>query len=171
MRIRVVMCLVFALLVSACGNAMTSGTPGSASSSQNASVAATVGSIQVIDPWTRPAGAGTDKMGGMGGGANGAAYMKIKNTGSAPDRLLLAQSDVAKSVELHTMAMQGNVMQMRQVENIEVPANGEVELKPGSFHVMLIGLTREMKIDDTVTFKLQFEKAGAVEIKAKVRQP
>jgi copper(I)-binding protein len=56
--------------------------------------------------------------------------MKIENKGAA-DQLIAASSPVAGEMQLHTMAMDGNVMKMREVKGIDVPANGSVELKPG----------------------------------------
>jgi copper(I)-binding protein len=113
-------------------------------------------------------------MGGgmdMGGGANGAIYMTINNTGDAADRLMKATGDIAKSIELHTVIKNGDVMQMRPVEAIDVPAKGSVKLMPGGFHVMLIGLNRDLKLGDTVDVTLQFEKAGAIKVTATVKQP
>jgi copper(I)-binding protein len=106
------------------------------------------------------------------GGANSAAYMIIRNTGSEPDKLIAASSDVAKTIELHTVVEEGGVMRMRQVEGgIDIPANGQVELKPGGFHVMLIGLTRDLNAGDSVQLTLTFEKAGQIPVTAQVRQP
>ncbi len=114
--------------------------------------------------------------GGHGGmdmvGANSAAYMVIRNTSGEPDKLIAASTDVAKTVELHTVIEEGGMMRMRQVEGgIDVPANGEVVLKPGGFHVMLIGLTRDLNAGDKVELTLTFEKAGQIPVTAEVRQP
>ena len=140
--------------------------------------------IQISDPWVKAfggmvmAGAGTPtpeptKPSDTAHQApiDTALYMTIRNTGSQPDRLLQVKSDVATKIELHTVEKQGNDMVMRQVPSIEVPAGGEVQLMPGSFHVMLFGLTRDLKTGDVVDFFLQFEKAGAVTLQAQVRQP
>lgn len=105
-------------------------------------------------------------------GGNSAVYMRIVNSGGAADRLVAASTDAAAAVELHESRMVGDVMQMAPVEGgIPVPANGEVELKPGGLHVMLIGLTRDLQPGDTVTLTLTFEGAGAVTVEAPVRQP
>ncbi len=146
-------------------------------SSSTTAPAATLGSLQIVDPWARAAAVTMPKtdtktsggMGAMASGSNSAAYMTIRNGGAGADRLLAVQSDVAQSVELHTVEMKDNVMQMRPVEAIDVPANGQVELKPGGYHVMLIGLKRELKTDETITVKLRFEKAGEVDVPARVR--
>jgi len=176
MRLRYILTIAAALALSACGAAGPS----------TSAPAASAGAIQVTDVWARAAsamGSGTGQaqptsaaMGEMKptgaamGGANGAMYMTIRNTGSAADKLLKAQSDVAKSVELHTVVNDGGVMKMTPVEAIEVPAGGETALKPGGFHVMLIGLTRDLKPGDKVAFKLQFANAGTVDVQAEVRQ-
>ena len=157
---------------------------------------ATSGGITVRDPWVRAAmmnmaGDQSGAMGNMGnqatpmagmgnshgnGHANAgssavsAAYMVIVNNGAA-DAIVKAESDVAASVELHNVVMENNVMQMRQVEAIEVPANGQVELKPGGFHVMLIGLNRDLKEGDEVTIKLTTRSGQTIEVKAPVRMP
>ena len=169
-----------ALALSACG--------GAAMPSASAP-AASAGSIQIVDAWARAASSMSGAMGqaqptgaamgdmkptgaamGETGGANGAMYMTSRNSGGAADKLIKAQSDVAKSVELHTVVNDGGVMKMRPVEAIEVPAGGETALKPGGFHVMLIGLTRDLKPGDKVAFKLQFANAGTVDVQAEVRQ-
>jgi copper(I)-binding protein len=106
------------------------------------------------------------------GGAKSAAYMVIRNTGGEPDKLIAASTDVAKTVELHTVIEEGGMKRMRQVEGgIDIPANGEVVLKPGGFHVMLIGLTRDLNAGDKVALTLTFEKAGQIPVTAEVRQP
>lgn len=152
--------------------------------------------ITVRDPWVRAAmmntagdlsgtmghmGNQATPMAGMGNShgndhanagssAVSAAYMVIVNNGAA-DAIVKAESDVAASVELHNVVMENNVMQMRPVEAIEVPANGQVELKPGSFHVMLIGLNRDLKEGDEVTIKLTTRSGQTIEVKAPVRTP
>ncbi len=77
--------------------------------------------------------------------------------------------DAAKAVELHTVTMVDGVMQMRPVPFIEIPANGAVELKPGGFHVMLVGVKQPLKTGVSIKLKLTFEKAGVQEIQAPVR--
>ena len=63
-------------------------------------------------------------------------------------------------------------MRMQAVQGgIEVPAGGQVELKPGGYHVMLIGLTRDLTDGEKFPLTLQFEKGGEVTVEAEVRQP
>jgi len=93
----------------------------------------------------------------------GGAFLKIQNQGGA-DRLLAASSSAAGMVQLHSMAMDGNVMKMREVEAIELPAGKTVELKPGGLHIMLMGLKAPLKAGSSVPLTLKFEKAGAVTV-------
>ncbi len=99
------------------------------------------------------------------------AFMQIN---AAKDtKLVSASSPVTPVVEVHEMAMQDNVMRMRQVPAIEVPAGKTVELKPGGYHVMLLDLKQQVKEGDTVPLTLAFEgkdgKRETVEVKAPVR--
>jgi copper(I)-binding protein len=104
-------------------------------------------------------------------GGTSAAYLTITNSGGTADSLLKAESDVADSVELHTMTMQDNVMKMSPVEKIAIPANGKAELKPGGFHVMLIGLRHDLKEGEVVKITLTFQNSGKIEVEAPVRKP
>ena len=101
----------------------------------------TTGGITVSDAWAR-----TSPMMERAG----AAYMVLQNSGAAEDKLLSVESDVAQTIELHETKESGGMMSMSPVPNIPVPANGQAELKPGGFHVMLIGLNRELKVGDKV---------------------
>ncbi len=94
--------------------------------------------------------------------------MKIIDQGPA-DQLISASTPVADEVQLHTMSMEGNTMQMRQVKAIDVPAAGTVELKPGGLHLMLIGIKTPLKAGDFIPVKLKFAKAGEVEVKLPVQ--
>jgi copper(I)-binding protein len=105
------------------------------------------------------------------GGSNSAAYLTIVNTGADADRLTGAESDVAEAVELHQTVMKDNVMSMSAVDAIEVPANGQVDLEPGGYHVMLVGLKQGLNVGDTVKLTLVFEKAGRIDVQAQVKNP
>lgn len=122
----------------------------------------TSGSLTIDRPWSRPT---------IGSAPNSAAYLKITNRGGTPDTLMGVKSDVAKRVELHTVKMDGGVMRMRAVKGvIAVPANASVELKPGGFHIMLIGLTRKLSAADTFDLTLQFERQGEVPVQVQVEK-
>ncbi|RVU31128.1 copper chaperone PCu(A)C [Neptunomonas marina] len=90
------------------------------------------------------------------GQMNSAAFMMLKNTDSTPVALIAAKSDVAKSVELHNHINEEGVMRMRQVKEITIPANGMTNLQPGGYHVMFIGLNRDLPEGKSVDVTLQF---------------
>ena len=119
---------------------------------------AKVGSVQIENAYTRSTVPGQMAAGG---------FMKIENKG-AVDQLISASSPVAGEVQLHEMAMEGNVMKMRQVKEVVVPAGGAVELKPGGMHLMFINIKAPLTAGETVPFKLKFAKAGEVEVKMPV---
>ena len=119
---------------------------------------AKVGSVQIENAYTRSTVPGQMAAGG---------FMKIENKG-AVDELISASSPVAGEVQLHEMAMEGNVMKMRQVKEVVVPAGGAVELKPGGMHLMFINIKAPLTAGETVPVKLKFAKAGEVEVKMPV---
>jgi copper(I)-binding protein len=88
-------------------------------------------------------------------------------------KLVAASSPIAGAVEVHEMVMEGNVMKMRPVPALELPAGKVVELKPGGYHVMLLELKQPLKAGDTVPVNLVVEgkdgKRESVEVKATVR--
>ena len=95
---------------------------------------------------------------------NGAAYFSA-STQTGADRLIAVAADgVAKRAGLHGHAMRDGVMRMRPVEAVEVTADKPVTLKPGGFHVMLMGLAAPLVEGTTFPMVLTFEKAGAVEV-------
>ncbi len=137
-------------------------------------------SIEVKEVWARPAMAMVEATGSSEGGAGmgqpmpgtGAVFMVIKNTGSEADRLVGGQTEVADVVEIHETVMEGEVMRMQMLaDGLEVPAQGEVLLKPGGYHVMLIGMQRDLAVGDTFTLDLQFEKSGSLRVEPEVREP
>jgi periplasmic copper chaperone A len=104
------------------------------------------------------------------GQPNGGGYMTFVNAGIG-DRLVSASAEVAASTELHEMKMEGDIMKMRQVEGIELGGGKTVELKPGGYHVMFVGLKAPLKEGASFPMKLRFEKAGEVTVEVKVEAP
>ena len=125
---------------------------------QGVSKTVTTNAIKIEDAYTRATVPGQQVAGG---------FMKIENKGAA-DQLVSASSPVAGEVQLHEMAMDGNVMKMRQVKDIAVPAGGEVELKPGGLHLMFMNIKAPLTAGESVPVKLKFAKAGEVEVKMPV---
>ena len=95
----------------------------------------------------------------------GGGFVTITNKGGEDDRLVSATSSQAGEVQLHEMAMEGDVMKMRQLnDGIVIPAGQTVELKPGGLHLMFYKVAEPFKEGATVNVTLTFEKAGAVEV-------
>jgi len=119
--------------------------------------------VTVTDAWVRGTVAGQMATG---------AFMKLQSAKDA--RLLEAASPVAGVVEIHEMALENNIMRMRAVPALPLPAGRTVELKPGGYHVMLMDLKQQMKEGEVVPVTLVFETAGkreTIEVKAPVRAP
>ncbi len=92
-------------------------------------------------------------------------FLTIVNTGSEDDRLVSASADIARETQIHEMAMEGDVMKMRELpDGIVIPAGGSVVLEPGGYHLMMMGLTGALVEGETVPVTLTFEKAGAVTV-------
>jgi len=121
----------------------------------------TLGGMAIAGPWSRamPPNA-----------PNGAAYFRVENHGSEPDRIISARTDIAETVELHVHDMEGGMMTMRQVESIEVPAAGEVLLKPHGLHVMLFGLNQPLVDGESFKLTVVFEKAGELDLTVDIKR-
>ena len=115
--------------------------------------------VEIKDPWVRATVAQQKATG---------AFMQL--TAKADSKLVEAKSPVAGVVEIHEMAMDNNVMKMRQIPGLALPAGKAVELKPGGYHVMLMDLKAQVKEGDVVPVTLVFEgkdgKRESVEVKA-----
>lgn len=145
------------------------------------------GSLTITGAWARESMAMAD---------TGAAYLVIENTTSETDFLLGGSTPAAATIEVHeTVDMSsvmpaesmagdtesaspdavasmssGGMLGMQKIDRLEIPAGGSVELKPGSYHLMLIDLTEELKAGDLIEMTLDFEKAGSVKVTAEVRE-
>jgi copper(I)-binding protein len=141
---------IYLLMVTACGPAENSAT------------------IEITNAWVRAIDGG---MGSMDGTAS-ALFMTIQNNHSSPEVLLKVESDVAAMVQIHLSEVDVNgVSSMHEVEGVEIAANGIAELKPGGYHVMLMGLKQDIKEGELIQFTLVFQNAGKMVIEAVVRTP
>ena len=118
--------------------------------------------ITVTQPWVRATVAQQKSTG---------AFVTL--SAAADSQLVEVRSSIAEMVEIHEMAMDGDTMKMRAVTAVALPAGRQVQLKPGSFHVMLMGLKRPLLAGQTVPLTLVFESANrarqSVEVLAEVR--
>ncbi len=102
---------------------------------------------------------------------SGAIYMMVTNMGTEADRLVAVSTDAAKRAELHTSKEDANgVMRMPPIKGgVEIPAGGIHVFQRGGDHIMLMGLTRPLIADETVTLTLSFEHAGDLTVTVPVR--
>ena len=118
--------------------------------------------VTVTQPWVRGTVAPQKATG---------AFMTLKSTSDA--KLIGASSPAAKQVEIHEMAMVNNVMRMRPVAEVALPAGKDVALKPGGYHVMLMGIQHQLKQGDVVPITLTVRgadgKTQTIEVQAQVR--
>jgi len=95
-------------------------------------------------------------------------FLRLTNTSTQDDRLIAGSCLRAERVELHSMRLDGEVMRMRPVPAIPVPAAQATLLSPGGFHLMLIGLKAPLSAGEKVAVKLRFELAGEREVQLEV---
>lgn len=105
--------------------------------------------VTVSEPWVRATVAEQKSTG---------AFMQLKAKSNA--KLISADSEVAEHVEIHKMVMENDVMKMRQVPELALPANQPVALEPGGYHIMLLGLKKQVNAADEVPMTLVVEEAG-----------
>jgi hypothetical protein len=118
--------------------------------------------VAVGDPWVRATVPQQQASG---------AFMTL--TAPQGARLVGASSPVAGVVEVHEMKREGDVMRMRAIDGLDLPAGRAVKLEPGGYHVMLMSLKQTLNVGETVPLTLIFESADrsrqTVEVKAPVR--
>jgi copper(I)-binding protein len=117
-------------------------------------IPATAQEIEIHDPYARSASPMAK---------SGAAFMVIRNTGDAGDRLIGVASAAARKVELHTHRDEDGVMRMIHVEEgFALPAGGEIRMQRGGRHVMMMGLTAPFEQGATIPLTLVFETSGEI---------
>ncbi|MDD2934229.1 MAG: copper chaperone PCu(A)C [Methylotenera sp.] len=115
-------------------------------------------SVSVENAWVRPTNAGQEV---------GAAYMTF--TSKQNVNLVHVESDVTKSVEIHSMDMQNGVMKMRMLETLALVAGKPYQLAPGGFHLMLFDLKKPLTEGEQVNFTLTFKLQNNIEFKQQVK--
>ncbi len=123
-----------------------------------------VGDIVVEHPYATPT---------PDGARNGAAYLRaLVNRGKVADRLVGAFTPRAQAVEFHRRVRDGDVMRMRAIDAIEIPAGAQVKLRhDGDVHLMLVGLDAPLRDGERFAMRLRFERAGELEVTVWVQTP
>jgi copper(I)-binding protein len=96
------------------------------------------------------------------------AFMTLVNNSETAYALTSVSFSYASTVEIHETSMNEGMMRMRKVSHIDIPANGSAELKPGSYHIMLIGLEKQMKAGTAETLTLTFSDDSQKTVEALV---
>jgi copper(I)-binding protein len=118
------------------------------------------GEMTVRHPWSRATPPGANVA---------AAYLEIRNSGKAPDRVVGAASPAAERVELHVQLREGDVLKMREVPGFDVPARQRLTLRPGGSHLMLVGLKKPLAVGERIPLTLRFERAGELKIELEIQ--
>ncbi|MYM34555.1 copper chaperone PCu(A)C [Duganella sp. FT50W] len=116
--------------------------------------------VTVGEPWVRATVAAQQATG---------AFMTL--TATQTTKLVGASSPAAGAVEVHEMKMDNDMMRMRQLQALDLPAGQAVKLAPGGYHLMLLGLKQPLKDGDKVPLTLEFEDARKVRSKVVVEAP
>ncbi len=118
--------------------------------------------VLVFDaPWIRIPAEGRDMT---------AAYLSIENKGGEADSLLSVTSPLASRFEMHETLREGDIMRMRPVTSLPVPAQGRMVMAPGGIHIMVFGVKQPLVEGQVFPLILHFEKAGEMNVDAKILQ-
>jgi copper(I)-binding protein len=115
--------------------------------------------MEINEAWMRPTAQG----------ANGAAYFVIHNRSSEADKITSVSSDVAEAAEIHESRMNGDVMEMNQLQSVSLAANEEVTFAPGGLHIMLVNVNEELQAGDMIGITLHFKNSEDIVIRVPVR--
>lgn len=125
---------------------------------------ARAGDVTIDHPYAVPSPAGA-RTGGM-------YFRRLTNTGKGPERLISATTPIARTIEFHEMRMHGEVMKMRALDAIELPAGAELSVRHGgNLHLMLLDLKQPLKDGDRFPVTLTFERGGRKEVMVWVQKP
>jgi len=151
---------IFAVLsAAACTNEPVNKTKHTHQPSQIQSGDVQTSNISITDPYILPPFPGRDVAAGV---------FTLKNIGGS-DRLVSATSPDSTAVEIHNHIEDNGVMRMRRIETVEIAQDSEVSFEPGSYHLMLFGVSFEAE-QSAVDVTLNYEKAGAVTLSIPIRQ-
>ena len=116
--------------------------------------------ITADQPWARatPPGAKT-----------GAIYLTLRNNGNETDRLIGVEGDLGDHLAVHSHVMADGMAQMRPVDGVDIPAHGQVDFKPGGYHIMVMGLHAPLIAGQQAKVTLILQKAGRVPLNAVIR--
>jgi copper(I)-binding protein len=92
-----------------------------------------------------------------------AAYVTISNSANKPDTLLNVSSTVVNSLSVHQTKNVDGMMKMLSADNLQIPANGKIDLAPGGYHIMLMGLENPLAANQKIKMTFEFKNAGKID--------
>ncbi|ACO03664.1 MAG TPA: copper chaperone PCu(A)C [Persephonella sp.] len=116
--------------------------------------------ILIKDPWVRAVPPTMNMTAG---------YMVIENKGDQDDYLIGIESDISKMADLHVTVEENNVVKMKHIKKLKIPARSKVELKPGGYHIMFMKLNKKLLPGKKARIILIFEKSGKKVVEAEVK--
>lgn len=120
----------------------------------------TVQGLTIDHPWARPT-PGSSKV--------AAVYLELINNSDEADQLVSVTSDQSTKAEIHETTVVEGIAKMRRIAaGVQVPAKKTVSFKPAGLHVMLLGLSRPLKVGDRIPLTLTFKNRGAVQVKVNI---
>lgn len=129
-----------------------------------------VDAITISDAYVLPTASAQDVMPGMlMGNPTTTAYMTIQNSSSQADHLIAVSCDSAQVAQFHQTTVANDIASMQTETNLTIPANGMLTLKPGSTHIMLSSLTRDLVTGDNVVLLLTFQSGTRIQLRVAVR--
>lgn len=149
--------LLATALVGACGSPTTAETAPAPD--------AAAGPIEIVDAWVAP----VDLSQAAPGEAMSVAYGRIVNHTDSEQRLVGVQADGIETVELHETRTSGTSGTMVEVDQITVPARGEVELEPGGLHLMLMNPSTDLAAGDKLAMTFDFADQPPLTLEVTVR--
>lgn len=115
--------------------------------------------VQIEKPWMRATPPGAKIAAG---------YMTLRNSSASPERLVGASSPAGARVEMHVTIKDGEILRMREVKALEVPAKGVLELKPAGTHLMVVDIKQPLKAGDRIPVTLRFEHSKEIAVEFEV---
>lgn len=148
---------MLSLLLNACDN----NKPASETAIETKVQATAAESIKIVEPYIRAMPPGQKVT---------AMFMRMENSSSAMQNLVSVETTVSDHIELHQHKMTDGMMEMGQVENISIDANSTASLEPGGYHIMLIGLKKDLQPGEIVDIKLLFKDGSSKTVKTEVKK-
>ena len=148
------------LSLSACDSKTESKNDSTTSTESSTETSTAADSITIIKPRIRAMPPGQKVT---------AMYMQLKNSSANNHDLVKVEGEISNMIELHTHTNNDGVMSMGEVESIPLPANSIAEAKPGSYHVMIMGLKEDLKLGDKVDLNLTFKDGSSKSVTVEVK--